>query len=278
MVSQKKTEELELVKKQLEEYPVIGILDMFKLPARQLHQIRDKLRGEAVIRMVKKRLIARVLKDSRPGLEKLSEYIQGEPALVMSRTNPFKLARIISESKSPSLAKPGDIAARDIEIKAGPTQLPPGPVIGELQRVKIPCSVQGDRISVSRDTVLAREGDAISREIADVLAKLGIEPMEVGLNLMAAWEDGVIYGRDILFVPQEEYLNQLKSAASGAFNLSVNISYITGDNVGFLLSRARSEAQALAQNAGLVTPDTIGLLLSKARAEARALGKRVEEK
>ncbi len=275
MVSEKKRQEAQLVRGQMKEYPVIGILDMFKLPARQLQQIRNKLRGEAVIRMVKKRLIARILKDSGSGLEKLTGHMEGEPALILSRTSPFRLARIISESKSPSPAKPGDIAPRDIEVKAGPTPLPPGPVIGELQRVKIPCAVAGDRISVSRDTVLAREGDVITKELADVMAKLGIEPMEIGLNLMAAWEDGIIYGRDILFIPQEEYISQLKSAASKAFSLSININYITPDNVAFLLSKANAEANALARNAGIITPGTIGMLMAGAKAEVEALEERI---
>ena len=271
MVSEKKVREVKLVKEQLKDYPVVGILDMFKLPAKQLYQIRNKLRGEAVIRVVKKRLIARILKDSRPGLEKLGDYIQGEPALILSRTNPFKLARIIAESKSPSSAKPGDTAAGDIEIKAGPTPLPPGPVIGELQKIKIPCAVEGDKISVSRDTIVAREGDVITKDIAGVLSKLRIEPMEVGLNLLVVWEEGMIYGKDVLFIPREEHIGRLKSAAAGAFNLSVNINYITPDNIAFLLSKAHSEARALAQSAGVVTPDTVGLLMAKARAEARAL-------
>ncbi len=276
MASEKKIQEVKLVKEQLREYPVVGILDMFKLPARQLHLIRNKLRGEAVIRMVKKRLITRALKDSRPGLDKLRDYIQGEPALILSRTNPFKLARIIAESKSPSPAKPGDIATKDIEIKAGPTSLPPGPVIGELQKVKIPCAVEGDKISITKDTVLVKDGDVITKDIAGVLSKLRIEPMEVSLNLLAAWEEEVIYGKDILFIPREEYIGRLKSAASGAFNLSVNINYITGDNVGFLLSKAHSEARALARSAGVVTPDTIGLLMAGAQAEAQALEKKIE--
>ncbi len=276
MASEKKIQEVKAVKEQLREYPVVGILNMFKLPARQLHLIRNKLRGEAVIRIVKKRLITRALKDSRPGLDKLRDYIQGEPALILSRTNPFKLARIIAESKSPSPAKPGDIATKDIEIKAGPTTLPPGPVIGELQKVKIPCAVEGDKISVTKDTVLVKDGDVITKDIAGVLSKLRIEPMEVSLNLLVAWEEGAIYGRDILFIPMEEYIGRLKSAASGAFNLSVNINYITGDNVGFLLSKAHSEAKALALSAGVVTPDTIGLLMAGAQAEAQALEKKIE--
>lgn len=276
MVSEKKKKEVKVVRKQLEEYPVIGMLDMHKMPGRQLNQIRNKLRGEAVIRMVKKRLLARILQDDRPGIEKLAEYIQGSPALIMSRSNPFKLARIISESKSPSLAREGDIAPNDIVIPAGPTPLPPGPAIGELQKLKLPVGVEGDKIAVKKDTVVAREGEAITKDVADVLAKLGVEPMEIGLNLIAAWEEGTVYEKAILFVPLEEYIDQVKIAASGAFNLAVNINYITQDTVVFLVSKAAAEARALAQNAGVITPETVGLLLAKAQVEEKSLEKAIE--
>ncbi len=139
MVSEKKKQVLKDVKSQLKEYSVVGILDMHKLPGRQLHEIRNKLRGEAVIRMVKKRIIKRALEQSdAPGIKDLVKDIRGEPALLLSKTNPFKLARKIETSKSPAMAKPGDIAPYDIEIKKGPTKLPPGPAIGDLQKIKLP--------------------------------------------------------------------------------------------------------------------------------------------
>ncbi len=272
MVSQRNALTVKDVSEQLRQYPVIGILDMFKLPASQLHQIRNMLRGKAVIRMVKKRLIILALKDSGiRGVEALGERLQGEPALIMTEMNPFSLARLIGKSKSEAPAKEGDVAPRDIEVKAGPTPLPPGPVIGEFQKAKIPAMIEGDKIHIREDTLVASEGQVIDSLLASVLSKLGITPMEIGLNLLAAWEKGEVYDRDILFIPQESYLNDLMAAHRGAFNLALNTGYPTSETVPLLLARAHQEALNLALAAGIPTSETVGPLLASAHAQAEAL-------
>ncbi|RLJ09995.1 MAG: 50S ribosomal protein L10 [Candidatus Aenigmatarchaeota archaeon] len=272
MVSEKKKKLLKEVIEEMKKYPVIGIIDMFKLPASQLHEIRNKLRGKAKIRMVKKRLIYLALRDAGlSNLEGLKDYIQGQPALLFSSENPFMLAKIINESKTSAFIKEGDTAPEDIVVRAGPTSLSAGPVIGELQRVRIPAAVEGEKIVIREDVTVAKKGDVISKELADVLMKLDIKPMEIGLNLLAAWENGLIYSKDILFIPPEKYIDDLKDAYSKAFNLAVAINYVTPENIKTLLSLAYQKANNLAVNAGVVTKDTIGILLSKADAEAKAL-------
>jgi large subunit ribosomal protein L10 len=278
MVSEKKKRELQNTKTQMKEYPVIGIINMHKLPGRQLHEIRNKLRGEAVIRMVKKRIITKALAESDvKGVKQLADYVKGEPALLLSRTDPFKLARKIEKSKSKAQAKPGDISPEDILIKAGPTPLPPGPVIGELQKVKLPAGVQGDKIHIMKDTVIVKEGEEVSADVASIMAKLNIEPMEIGLNVVAAWEAGAVYPNETLFVPIEEYENQVRQASSAAFNLSISINLPTPETVPFLLAKASQEATSLATEAGLITPETIGPVLAKASAQAGALAGKVEK-
>ena len=83
-----------------------------------------------------------------------------------------------------------------------------GPAIGELQKAGIPASVEGGKIAVKKDTVVVRAGEKISKEVADALAKLGIEPMEIGLDLLAVLDGGTIYKKDILFIPKEKFKSQ----------------------------------------------------------------------
>jgi len=272
MVSKRKQETVKETLKQIEEYPVIGILNMHKLPARQLHEIRGSLRGKAVIKMVKKKLMRMIIeKSKKENLKKLEEYIKDEPALLLSEINPFKLARIIGDSKSKAAAKPGDISPGEIVVKAGPTPLPPGPVIGELQKVKIPAGVQDEKIVVQKDTVVAKEGDEISADLSSILGKLGIVPMEIGLNLLVAWEKGTVYTKDIMFVPVEEYIEQIKTAYSHALNLSTTANYFTADNIKILISKASNDARVISAEAGIITGDTIAGLLVNANAQANAI-------
>lgn len=276
MVSEKKKLAVEELRGELERYPVIGMLDMFKLPSRQLQEIRDNLKGKAVIKMVRKNTMKLAMENVKiQGLKKLENEIKNQPALLLSEINPFELAKIIESSKSSAPAKPGDIATKDIIVKAGPTNLKPGPVIGELQRVKIPAGVDGDKIVVKEDKVVVKEGEEITKPLADVLMKLGVEPVEISLNLLAVCDRGTIYTRDVLFIPREKYENDLINAYKNAFSLALNIGLPTSDTLPFLLTKAHQEAVSLAMEANISTKETVGNLLAKAKAEAEALKEKV---
>jgi len=272
MVSENKKKVLNEVVADIEKYPVIGILDMHMLPAKQLFLIKQKLRGKAVIRMVKKRVIKIAMEQSRKkDIKKLEEKIQKQPALLFSNANPFELAQEIAKSSSKAFAKAGDIAPNDIVVQPGQTNLPPGPAIGELQRVKIPCGVEGDKIVIKKEARIARKGDVITKELAEALGKLGIEPMEISLNLLAVWDGGMVFDKALLTIPPEHYVSQIKSAYSSALNLALSINYVTASTVPLLLAKAHSQAVSLALEAGIATPETAPMLLAKAHSQATAL-------
>ena len=278
MVSEKKKKDFKTLTEELSKWSVIGIIDMHKLPGKQLLQIKQKLAGKAKIRMFKKRLILMALeKAGLNNIKALESSVTGTPAVLFSNENPFKLARVIEQSKSPAAAKEGDISPKDIVVPAGPTDIPPGPAIGDFQKAKIPAGVQDGKIAVLKDTTVAKEGEAIRKEVANMLSKLGIEPMEIGLNLVAAWENGTVYARDVLFVPQEKYIDDLTSAYTDALKLTLSTNYPTPDNIVLLVSRASGDARSLAVSAGIVTPETAGQVLEKANAEAEALKSRISK-
>jgi len=279
MVSDKKKKTVKELKEELKKWPVVGVINMHKLPARQLFFIKNKLAGKAKIRMIKKRLISLALKESgQKNMEQLTSYMRNEPALLLTTENPFRIARTISQTKSSALAKAGDIASRDIVVPAGPTSLMPGPVIGEFQKAKIPAGVENGKIAVKQDTLVAKEGEEINKDVADILAKLGIEPIEIGLNLIAIWERGDIYSKDVLFIPPEQYLDDIKAAAAHVLNLTVNINYPTPENIRLLVSKAGYDSRALATEAGILNSDTVGPVLAKAQREFEALKTKVENK
>ena len=279
MVSERKKQLVKDLKADLNKYQVIGLLDMFKMPAKQLQEMRDKLDKKATIKMYRKNVIKLAIEGvEKSNLKMLEDSIQNQPALLLSEMNPFELARIINSAKSPAPAKEGDTAPKDIVVTAGPTNLKAGPVIGELQRAKIPAGVEGENIVIKSDVTVVKEGGKISRDVADILMKLGIQPMEIGLNLVCIWENGMLYGKDVLFVPEGKYLEDLKNAHSDAFNLSVKIGWITKYTVPLLLGRAHREALSLANEAGIMTKETVGSLLAKGRAEMESLKARLPEK
>jgi large subunit ribosomal protein L10 len=272
MVSEKKKLAVEQLKTEFKKYSVIGIVDMHKLPAKQLQEIKDSLRGRAVIRMAKKSTIKLAIEGTGiSGLGVLEKEIRNQPALLLSDVDPFELARVIDLSRSSVAAKAGDMATKEIVIKEGPTSLKPGPVIGELQRVKLPAGVDGDKIVIKKDTIIVKEGEQISKPVADVLMKLGIEPLEISLNLLAVYDRGMIYGKSILFVPKEKYESDLVNAYRSAFNLALNIGLPTEATLPILLAKACREAAGLALEANIMTKDNVEIMLAKANAQMEVL-------
>ncbi len=229
----------ELIKK----YRVVGIIDLYKMPTSALQKIKTALKGEAVIKMSKKVLIGFALENA--GLGKLKDYMKGQPALIVTNMNPFKLSFFLQKNKSSAPAKVGDIAEKDIVVPAGPTNLPPGPLISTLSKAGIKAKVQEGKIAVLTDTVVCKAGEKITEDIASALNALKVEPMEIGINLVAVCENGLIYEKDILDISQESVLSDLTKAYQSAFNLSVNICYPTKENINTLLSIAEAEANAL---------------------------------
>ena len=150
---------------------------------------------------------------------------------MFTREDPFSIYKALEKSKVSAPARAGQKAPNDISIPAGPTPFPAGPMIGEFGQLGIKTEVKEGKISIKEDKLLLKEGDEIKPKVADLLAKLGIEPMRIGINLTLAYENGMIYRKDVLGVSEEEYISNIRLGSSQAFNLAMLISYTTKDTI-----------------------------------------------
>ncbi len=278
-ISAKKKEVVNGIVKLLKEYPIIGAINMEGLPAKQLQNMRETLRKDVVIFMAKRRLINIAIEHSKKkGLEKLVPFLEGMPALLFTKENPFKLFKIIKKNKSPAPAKAGQKAPKDIVIPAGPTPFAPGPVISELASIGLKTGVENGKVAVKADTVVAEEGTEISGNLAQMLTRLGITPMEVGLDLTAVYEEGEILDKKVLDVDEEQTINDLKNAASWAFNLAIFSAIANKDTINHLIIKALTEAKALALEGDIITEDTKKDIFAKAERQATAVHALVQNK
>jgi len=276
-----KIKEVNYLSNLIRENNVVSITKMENLPSKQIQMIRNKLRGLATIRMARKNLIKRALNAAdkdKPGISKLTEHMEGAIALVLSNANPFKLARILEKNKIPAPAKPGQIAPKDIIVPAKDTGIAPGPIISELHEVGIPTKIEGGTVHVEKDTVVAKKGEVISEELANVLKRLDIEPMEVGLSLLAAYDNGIIIEEELLHKPLEDYENMLMESIQAALSLSIEAGIIVPENAKIILQKAYMNALSVAIEASILTSDTARFVLSSAFAKALTLAKMISEK
>ncbi|MBS3136404.1 50S ribosomal protein L10 [Candidatus Woesearchaeota archaeon] len=260
--------------KLFKEYPIIGALNLENFPASSLQQMRQKLRGKAVMVMTKRRLMKVAFSEAekfKAGIDKMFGSLKGMPALLFTKENPFAIYRIISKSKSPAPAKPGQIAPRDIEVKAGPTPFMPGPIIGELGSAGIKTGVENGKVAIKQDAIIVKEGQEISQKAASILARLGIQPMEIGLDLTAAYENGTIYEGKVLEIDEEKVAADLLQAASWARNLAMEIAYISNETIVDLIAMAYRKAKALGIEAAIYDDGIIEELLAKAHRQSAGL-------
>jgi len=258
----------------INEYPIIGIVNMENLPGPQLQTMRAQLRGDFFITMTKKRLIKLAFeqtKSKKKGIEKLEQYLVGEPALIFTKENPFRLSKTLQKSKSPAPAKAGQTAPKDIIVEKGATSFAPGPIIGELAVAGIKAGVEGGKVAIKEDHVVVKSGEKIKPKIAEILTRLGIQPMEVGLDLVSVFENGLIYTKDVLSIDESEYINRLSNASRWSFNLANYISYPTKETINLLIGKAYNDSKALGIAQNIFDSDIIDILLGKAEQQMQSL-------
>ncbi len=272
MLKKEKPTELEKIKSLVEGYSAVGIINMHSMPGRQLSEIREKLRGKAIIRMGKASIIRMALEQSKKkNMEGMLQYVRGEAALLLTNENPFLIYKFLKNNRSPASAKTGQIAPKDIVIVKGPTPLPPGPAISSLQKLALKTTVRGGKIAIAQDKLVAKAGETITADMISVFSLLKIEPMEIGLNMTAAWENQFVFIKDILDIDVDAVLAKLVAAAQHAVALSLATGYITKETATLAITKAFMEAKHLALHANIVSAETIGDIMANAVAEARAL-------
>ena len=270
-----KLKEVEEISGLMKEYPVVGVLNMSGMPSRQLVQMKKNLGEDAKIRMSRRRLILKALETAK--VEGLNDQIEGMPALLLAKTEPFKLAKLLRDSKTSAPAKEGSVMPKDIVVPEGETSFAPGPIVGELQTLGVKAAIESGKVVIKQDSVLAEKDEKINKKKADVMAKLGLEPMEIGLDLLAVYENGTIYGKEALSITTEDILAQMQAAASNVFNLTYNITYPTKDNIKLFVQQAYNNVKNLAYEINYTCEATVKDLLGKANAQASALKGLVKE-
>jgi len=276
-ILQEKIGEVEEIAELVRKHKVIGIASLQKVRAAQLQAFKKNLAGTVYMRVFKNTLMRRAVENckERPELSKLMEYLTGPNVYLLTDLNPFNLVLMLEKGKVKTTAKSGDIAAFDVVVPAGNTGQPPGPIISQLNAVGLPTRIESGSVWVNKDTLVVKKGEVISERLASILSKLGIKPVEAGLAMKIAFDEGLIITEEQLRLDVDGTRKNVESAFADAFALSLSVAYPTEDNMVALLQIAHREAYSLSVNAAAPTRETIEDLIRKAHMEMLSLSSRV---
>lgn len=274
-----KADKVKELKDLLSQYNSVGIASLEKVRSAQLQQLRKKLANSTYLIVVKNSLIERAVSETKDKakIEKLEEHLTGPNLFLFTNLNPFKLVLLLKKSRVKATARAGDLAAFDVTVPAGNTGLPPGPIISQFTAVGLRTRIESGSVYVSKTTMVVKKGEPISAQLASLLSKLGIKPVEVGLSLKVVYDDGILLTEKDLRLDLDEFRRTIEEAYQFAFNLSLEAAIALPENINFLVRLAHQKAQSLALNAGIVNKDTINDLIIKANMEMKSLSQKLQE-
>jgi len=277
-VPQWKKDEIENIKELIQSHKVFGMVGIEGILATKIQKIRRDLKDVAVLKVSRNTLTERALNQLGETIPEMNKYLDKQTALVFTNESPFKLYKLLEQTKTPSPIKAGAIAPADIIVQKGPTSFPPGPILGEFQSAGIPASIEAGKVAIKETKVVCKAGEAVPQKLATMLAKLEIYPLIIGLDMRAAYDDGTIYGPELLAIDEGKYFSDIIRAVQNAFNLSVNTAYPTSATIGTLLAKAYAESKNLGVNAVILEPGVMDALLAKAHLQMTSVASKAADK
>lgn len=279
-VAKWKLNEVEELTKLITENKVVGIAQIGGIPAPQMQQMRGNLRGNVSMRSSKNSLISLAIDNAEgkiKGISELKDYVSGQAAIIATEMNPFKLFGQLKQTRTMAPAKGGEIAPRDIEVKAGDTPFKPGPIVGELQKVGIPAQIKEGKVVIKNDKVLVKKGEKIPRDVAQMLTRLEIFPIQLGISLNAVFEEGNLFKPDVLDIDIDQFRLKIHQASFNALTLALETAWVNKQTVTPLITKAHRDAFGLAMELGIINKETVKHIIAKTHRAMLALASKSKD-
>ncbi len=253
-------------------YKVMAVIKMNKVRSTQILPLRKNLKEDVEFFSIKDKVAQKALENSDiPGMKDMIGEFKGQVMLMFTNMSPFKLNVLLAKNKIMMMARGGDIASIDVVVPAKNTGIAPGPMLTEFKEAGIPTKIDQGTIWIAKDSTPALKGEAINEKLAAILGKLDIKPVEAGITLFTALEDGLKYAEEEMIIDVEKVRDEFAQAHQEAISLSIEAAYITSNNIEQILAKAAQSARSVSVESGHMTNETKEQILQKADSQARAV-------
>ena len=269
---QRKTQMYQQLQELPKKYKVMAVIKMNKVRSTQILPLRKTLKEDVEFFSIKDRVARKALENSDiPGMKDMIGEFKGQIMLMFTNMSPFKLNVLLAKNKIMMMARGGDIASVDVVVPAKNTGIAPGPMLTEFKEAGIPTKIDQGTIWIAKDSTPVLKGEAINEKLAAILGKLDIKPVEAGITLFTALEEGLKYAEEEMIIDVEKIRNEFAQAHQEAISLSIEAAYITADNIEQILAKAAQSARSVSVESGYMTDETKEQILQKADSQARAV-------
>jgi len=253
-------------------YKVLALIKMYKVRSTQILPLRKILKDDVEFVSIKNKVVRKALEQiDVPGIKDMIGDISEQRMFMFTNMSPFKLNVLLAKNKIMMIARGGDIASMDVVVPAKNTGIAPGPMLTEFKEAGIATKIDQGTIWIAKDSTPVLKGEVINEKLAAILGKLDIKPVEAGISLFVALEDGIKYAEEEMVIDVEKIRGEFAQAHQEAVSLSIEAAYITLENISQILSKAAQSARSVSIESGFMTDETKEQILQKADAQARAV-------
>ena len=151
----------------------------------------------------------------------------------------------IIENRVAAPARAGAVAPLDVFIPAGNTGMPPDKT-SFFQALGVPTKIARGTIEIVSELKLVVAGAKVGTSEATLLNMLNISPFTYGMTVAQIYDDGQVFGSDVLDVGEEQLLATLQSAIRTISTISLATNFPTLASVMHSLVNSYKNAIAVA--------------------------------
>ncbi len=274
----RKTQMYQQLQELPKKYKVLAIIKTNKVRSTQILPLRKTLKGDVEFVSIKDKVAQKALeKLDVPGIKDMIGELTGQCMFLFTNMSPFKLNVILAKNKIMMIARGGDIASMDIVVPAKNTGIAPGPMLTEFKDAGIATKIDQGTIWIAKDSTPVLKGEVIDEKLAVILGKLDIKPVEAGISLYTALEDGLKYTEEEMVIDVEKIRGEFAQAHQESVSLSIEAAYITAENISQILGKAAASARSVSIESGFMTDETKEQILQKADAQAKAVAEQAKD-
>lgn len=222
-----------------------------------MHEVRQSLRGEAVILMGKNTMVRRALRtfiNDTPEYERLLPHVKGNIGFVFTNGDLKDIRDKILDNKVAAPARAGALAPADVWIPAGNTGMEPGKT-SFFQALGVPTKIARGTIEITTDLKLVEAGAKVGPSEATLLNMLNISPFTYGLGVAQVYDQGQTFGPDVLDIGEEQLLKTFSSAITAIASISLAINFPTLPSVIHSLVNSYKKVLAVAIETEISWPE-----------------------
>jgi large subunit ribosomal protein LP0 len=213
----------------LDEYPKCFIVGVDNVGSKQMQQIRQSLRSDAVLLMGKNTMIRKAIKghlENNSELERILPHIKGNVGFVFTNLELVDVRDKILENKVKAPARAGAIAPCDVFIPPQNTGLGPEKT-SFFQALSIPTKIAKGTIEILNEIHLIKKDDKVGASEATLLNMLNISPFTYGLVIRQVYDSGTVFDPEILDITADDLRSKFMNGVRNVAAISLAIGYPT---------------------------------------------------